>query len=295
MISGLLSLVRYVARKAAYLLSFHVKFGRTASILLSSLIFVIAIVGYALTAEMRHAENGKDKIVPTVSMLMDGFKETLNEFVDENEDGTNDIEWYQQKFFVDFKASMVRFGTGLLIVLFGIVLGLHMRLPLFKLIFLRFFLLFEKIPPLALLAILFVAFGTGDEAKIALIVIGVLPKVVLDTQLNAEAVPMEQTIKGFSLGGNTPRILWRIILPQILPKIWNGIRLSLGLAVGFLIEAEGIAASEGIGYRIFVVRRYMGMNIIIDYILVLALIMFLVDWLFQWAIRKKYPWFNPNN
>gem|GEM_PF-13233 len=271
-----------------WLFSLDLALNKYAKTILALLPFVLFIVWYVAIADARHAANPMEKITPTGSQLVQGIEQTLFE---KDENGEL-IPLGDQRLIIDLKASLSRFGIGIALASTGILLGLLMRLPVIDAAMQWFVLVFEKVPPLALLALLFVVFGSGDEAKIALVFLGVWPKVVLDTYLNAKAIPQEQIIKGKSLGGTDWRILWRIIAPQVLPRAWTTIRLSLGLAVGFLIAAEGIAAEAGLGYRIFVVRRYMAMNIIIDYVIIIAIFMFIVDRVMILMNKLAFPWNN---
>ena len=56
------------------------------------------------------------------------------------------------------------------------------------------------------------------------------------------------------------------MLPQLLPRLLISLRLVLGSAWLFLIAAEAIASTDGLGYRIFLVRRYMAMDVILPYV-----------------------------
>jgi NitT/TauT family transport system permease protein len=58
-----------------------------------------------------------------------------------------------------------------------------------------------------------------------------------------------------------------VILPQVMPRLLDAVRISLGAAWLFLIAAEAIASTDGLGYRIFLVRRYLAMDVIIPYVL----------------------------
>jgi NitT/TauT family transport system permease protein len=60
---------------------------------------------------------------------------------------------------------------------------------------------------------------------------------------------------------------YRVVLPQIWPRPHRALRLSLGSAWLFLIASEAIAATEGLGYRIFLMRRYLAMDVILPYVL----------------------------
>ena len=81
-------------------------------------------------------------------------------------------------------------------------------------------------------------------------------------------------------------------MPQIFPKMLDTIRLNLKAAMLLLIAGESLAATVGLGYRIFVVRRYVAMDIIIPYVLWMTGLLFLTDWFIQWVIRRRYVWWT---
>jgi NitT/TauT family transport system permease protein len=62
-------------------------------------------------------------------------------------------------------------------------------------------------------------------------------------------------------------VVYRVILPQVMPRLLDAVRISLGAAWLFLIAAEAIASTDGLGYRIFLVRRYLAMDVIIPCVL----------------------------
>ena len=53
-----------------------------------------------------------------------------------------------------------------------------------------------------------------------------------------------------------------------------------------------IAATDGLAYRIALLRRHMGMDVIIPYVLWVALLLFLVDLTMRLVNRKLHPWFQ---
>ena len=89
-------------------------------------------------------------------------------------------------------------------------------------------------------------------------------------------------------------VIYRVILPQIMPRLIAALRLSLGAAWLFLIAAEAIAATEGLGYRIFLVRRYLSMDIIIPYVLWITLIGFVFDYTLKTVNKVCFPWYSPS-
>ena len=255
--------------------------GKLTSILLSAVLFVLAIVAYMWTAHVRHQENPQDKVVPTVSEMGEGIKRTAFE-----EDRKGDI-----RLWVDTLASGKRFLICVALMSIAVLIGLHMGLlPYVEALLLRFVTFFDKIPALALLPILMIIFGIGEVSKIALIVIGVFPTIILDTYLRAKAVPREQITKGLTLGATDLEVAYRIVLPQILPGVLDTIRLNFKAIILFLIAGESLAATVGLGYRIFVVRRYIAMDIIIPYVIWMSLLAYIADLAVRWFIRWRYHW-----
>jgi NitT/TauT family transport system permease protein len=263
------------------LFNIHAKPNRVVSFLLSILLFVICIIGYALTSHARHKENPQDKVVPTFSEMADGFKRAAFE-----KDRKDEI-----RLLVDTIASVRRFLISLAFLSLAVLMGLQMGVfPYIEVIFLRFITFFDKIPALALLPILFIIFGLGEVSKIALILIGVFPTIALDTYLRAKNVPREQVTKALTLGAHQFEIAYRVILPQIFPAVLDTIRLNFKAMILYLIAGEAIAATAGLGYRIFLVRRYIAMDIIIPYVIWMSLLAFLADFLVQFWIKKRYRW-----
>jgi NitT/TauT family transport system permease protein len=75
-----------------------------------------------------------------------------------------------------------------------------------------------------------------------------------------------------------------------MPRLLGALRLALGPAWLFLIAAEAIAADQGLGYRIFLVRRYLAMDVILVYVIWITLLAFALDWALRTLTRRLYPW-----
>ncbi|MDE3197163.1 MAG: ABC transporter permease subunit, partial [Acidobacteriota bacterium] len=87
-------------------------------------------------------------------------------------------------------------------------------------------------------------------------------------------------------------VTYRIVLKQIMPRVLNSIRLNLKAVMLFLFAGEMIASQDGLAFRIALLRRHMGMNVIIPYVLWVALLLFLVDLTMRVLNRKLHPWFR---
>ena len=69
-------------------------------------------------------------------------------------------------------------------------------------------------------------------------------------------------------------------------------RLNLKAVMLFLFAGEMIASTDGLAYRIALLRRHMGMDTIIPYVLWVALLLFLVDLTMKSLNRWMHPWFR---
>ena len=108
--------------------------------------------------------------------------------------------------------------------------------------------------------------------------------------MRASAVPREQITKGMTLGASDFEVAYHIVLPQILPGVLDTIRLNFKAIILFLIAGESLAATAGLGYRIFVVRRYLAMDIIIPYVIWMGLLAFAADLALSWFIKRRFHW-----
>jgi NitT/TauT family transport system permease protein len=159
-------------------------------------------------------------------------------------------------------------------------------------LFYRFVLFFDKVPAMVLTPLVFVFVPVGNPAIITLVVFAVAPTIILDTFLKAKEVPREQTIKGMTLRASVLENVFRITYKQIIPKVYDSIRLNFKSVINMLIVGELLGAEAGLGYRIFLVRRYMDMATIIPYIIILGTIVFLLDMFARKYIVKRYVWLN---
>jgi NitT/TauT family transport system permease protein len=97
-------------------------------------------------------------------------------------------------------------------------------------------------------------------------------------------------VKAQTLGASTWQLAIRVVLPQIMPRLIEAVRLSLGPAFLFLISAEAIASDVGLGYRIFLVRRYLSMDVILPYVAWITLISYFLDMALKQVARRGFAW-----
>jgi NitT/TauT family transport system permease protein len=271
---------------------------RLTTATLSWFLFAAGIALYFYTSHTRHLENPEDKVVPSLAQLAQGTADAFLKPDSEQKDaGPSDaslpVKFFNSMLWTDTVASSKRFAWSMALLVPAVLLGLHMGMfPLIGTFFLRFILFFDKIIALSVLPILFIAFGIDELSKVMLIVIGVTPTIILDSFNLTKSVPPEQIVKGFTLGAHDFGVTYRIVMKQILPRVLNSIRLNLKSIMLFLFAGEMIASQDGLAFRIALLRRHMGMNVIIPYVLWVALLLFLVDLTMRVLNKKIHPWFR---
>ena len=253
-------------------------------LVLGLLPFILIIALYAYASHARKLDNPDDKLLPGFSQMVEAMQPLVMQPSPRNG---------QYVFWADTLSSLTRLALGCSLAFvaalwLGLNMGAFRGLEASASPFITFI---SMIPPLALLPMLFITLGVDEVGKVALIFIGTFPLMTRDVFIATKAIPREQLVKTLTLGGTQLAYLYRIALPQIVPRALDTFRLSLGAAWLFLIAAEAIASTDGLGYRIFLVRRYLAMDIIIPYVAWITLIGFLLDWALRVLARRLYPWY----
>jgi NitT/TauT family transport system permease protein len=261
--------------------------GRGGALMLSMLPFIVVICAYLFYSHARLLENPGDKLLPAPSTIAS----TVHRYAFEEDERSGDYLFWN-----DTSASLERLLIALSIsAVGGLSLGLAIGvLPYLRVTIAPFVAAVSLIPPLAILPILFIVVGLGELAKVTLIVVGVAPIIVRDIAMRTAELPNEQIIKAQTLGASTWQLVIRVVLPQMWPRLIDALRLSLGSAWLFLIAAEAIASTEGLGYRIFLVRRYLAMDVILPYVAWITLLAFGMDWLLRIVRTKMFSWATPS-
>lgn len=245
--------------------------------------FALLILAYLLGSAARLAENPNDKLLPAVSSIAAAVD--LLAFTPDRRTGDY-LLW------ADTWSSLKRLGAGLGIsTMFALVVGIGIGiLPFFRALLTPFVSFISMVPPLALLPILFISMGLGEASKITLIVIGVAPIMTRDLSQTVLALPREQIVKAETLAASSWLIALRIVLPQAMPRLLSSLRLQLGPAFLFLIAAEAISANSGLGYRIFLVRRYLSMDVIFPYVAWITFLAASADFAINRLRHTLFPW-----
>ncbi|MEH2321220.1 ABC transporter permease subunit [Nostoc sp.] len=151
----------------------------------------------------------------------------------------------------------------------------------------------RTIPNLALIPLVILWFGIGEQARLFLVSIGVFFPLYLNTFHGIRSVDPGLIEMGKVYGLKTPQLLWQIIFPGALSSILVGVRFSLGIMWLTLIVAETIAADSGLGYMAMNAREFMQTDVVVLSIVIYALLGKLAD-AFARGLETKFLAWNPN-
>jgi NitT/TauT family transport system permease protein len=135
--------------------------------------------------------------------------------------------------------------------------------------------------------------GIDDAQKFLIIWIGTFFQQVLLIMDNVKGVSWDFINLGRTLQMPERRILTRIVLPSAWPGIWDSLRISLGWAWTWLVLAELVAATSGMGYRISTAQRFFQTDLIIGYILLLGCFGLATDQAMKALGRRMFRYMAP--
>jgi sulfonate transport system permease protein len=151
----------------------------------------------------------------------------------------------------------------------------------------------RNVPHLALIPLVIIWFGIGEEAKIFLIALGVFFPIYLNTYHGIVSIDRGYLEMAKVYGVGRVELLRVVLLPGALPSILVGFRYSLGLMWLTLIVAETIAATSGLGYMAMNAREFMQLDTVVLAILIYAILGKLADGAASAVERRCLRW-NPS-
>jgi NitT/TauT family transport system permease protein len=220
---------------------------------------------------------------------------------------------YVQKTFLADPITMVRSGWTLLTemgfardigmtvwrVVGGFIIAAALALPLGVLMgaykpieaFFEPFVSFARyLPASAVIPLLILWAGIGEAQKLAVIFIGSFFQLVLMIAVTVGNTRRDLVEAAYTLGVSDRGLIGRVLLPGAAPEIAETLRMVLGWAWTYVIVAELIGASSGIGHMITDSQALLATDQIIFGIIVIGLIGLLSDLLFKALNRRLFPW-----
>ena len=146
------------------------------------------------------------------------------------------------------------------------------------------------LPASAFIPLLILWAGIGEAQKLSLIFIGSFFQIVLMVAVTVGATRMDLVEAARTLGADRTGVVRRVILPGSAPAIAESLRLVLGWAWTYVIVAELIGASSGIGHMIMDSQRLLDTGQMIFGIVVIGVIGLISDYLFKTLNERLFPW-----
>jgi taurine transport system permease protein len=173
----------------------------------------------------------------------------------------------------------------------GVPLGIYMGVSRFcKSFFDPLIELYRPVPPLAWAPLILTIFGIQDDGKIFLLFMVAFAIMVISARTGATGAQLSKIRASHSLGASDQQILRYVILPNALPEILTGVRISIGVCWGTLVAAEMLAGTTGVGFIENVARTVSDYELIWVTILIMGLLGLIFDLMMRWVISRFIPW-----
>lgn len=234
---------------------------------------LLLLLGYAF---LSHRPWVSTALLPTLSSIARTGYEALSD----------------PEFWLDVKVSFLRVTTGflaaaVLAVPLGILAG-SFRLCAALLEPVSEFLRYIPVP--ALIPLVMILLGIEESAKVSLVFLGTFFQLLLMTADQVRQVPLSLVQVSQSMGATRLEVVWRVLTPAALPGISHALRLCNGWAWSYVVVAELLAATEGLGFRILRFYRFIQTPNIYVYLLTFGLIGLGLDALFRFVHDRVFRW-----
>ena len=197
-----------------------------------------------------------------------------------------------QGFIKDIGMTVWRVVGGFLIAAaialpLGVLMGAYKPIEAFFEPFVSFA---RYLPASAFIPLLILWAGIGEAQKLAVIFIGSFFQLVLMIAVTVGNTRRDLVEAAYTLGSSDASLIRRVLIPGAAPEIAETLRMVLGWAWTYVIVAELIGASSGIGHMITDSQALLATDQIIFGIIVIGLIGLVSDFAFKWANRRLFPW-----
>ncbi|MFL0800829.1 MAG: ABC transporter permease [Agarilytica sp.] len=175
--------------------------------------------------------------------------------------------------------------------IFGVPLGvLAGTYSFFSRLIEPFIEFFRYLPAPAFGALAVAILGIHHAPKIAIIFIGTFFQQVLVVANTTRKLDPTLLEAAQTLGAKNQSLLFKVVVPGILPELYRDMRILLGWAWTYLIVAELIGSSSGITWFITQQARYKNFDNVFAAIMIIGVIGILTDLLLAWLGRGLFPW-----
>ncbi|MFC2967654.1 ABC transporter permease [Acidimangrovimonas pyrenivorans] len=169
----------------------------------------------------------------------------------------------------------------------GVMMG---TFPAIEAIFAPFVSAWRYLPAPSFIPILLMWFGTGEAPKLALLFLGVIFFLITLVMDHTKNVRKELIETALTLGANRKVTVFNVVLPAVLPDVVVAMRQMLAVTWTYLVIAEIVASTTGIGAMMMRARRFLKTDEILAGIIVIGALGLLFDMLFAALHRWLFPY-----
>jgi len=148
----------------------------------------------------------------------------------------------------------------------------------------------RPVPPLALIPLVIIWFGIGEQGKIILLFLASLWIMTISARAGVSGVNIAKIHAAYSLGASKWQIMRLVIVPNSLPEIFTGARVSMGVCWGTVVAAELVAAQKGAGMMIITASKFQMTDLVIMGIVLIGVIGYAIDILMRISENYLVPW-----
>ena len=233
------------------------------------------------------------KFVPSPGAVWDRFQQSIHT----ETRGTADFPIVKrglQNYYLwqHWWASLQRVLWGLFwAILVGIPLGLLLAtVRWFRIIVEPYVDFLRALPPLAYFGLLILWFGIGDTSKIWLLFLAGLAPIALAIVSGARGIPRDRLHAAQALGATRLQTVRHLVVPSVLPELFNGLRLAVGFILTTIVAAETTAGLPGIGGLAWVSKKTGNADTVVLCIIVIGLTALALDGIVKALERWLVPW-----
>jgi sulfonate transport system permease protein len=146
------------------------------------------------------------------------------------------------------------------------------------------------VPILGLEPLIVLWFGIGNEAKVSLIVFGVIFPIYINTSVAIRQIDRRHLELAQTVGLSRLSVIRRVVLPAALPSFMIGVRMAVAVSWLLLVFAEQINATNGIGYLIVRAQEFFESDIIVVGLAVYAVLGLISDAIVRYIEKRVLAW-----
>jgi ABC-type nitrate/sulfonate/bicarbonate transport system permease component len=147
----------------------------------------------------------------------------------------------------------------------------------------------RNVPVAALVPLTMMWFGIGENQKVFFIFMASAPFVISDVVKGITTIPERYVETAQTLGASKWQIVMKVLVPQALPDLVTGLRFLFGLAFGYIMLAEAVAAERGLGFMLIMSQRRGDVATLLYVLVVIGILAFLIDRVLRFFQRGLFP------